>query len=47
MTEKGPICSLEQKLKARQSCYRKLSNLSDDVDELMSENPDKEEMMNV
>ena len=37
MTEKGLIYSLEQKLKARQSCYRKLSNLSDDVNELLSE----------
>ena len=47
MTEKGLIYSLEQKLKVRQSCYRKLSNLSDDVNELLSENPDKEKVKNV
>ena len=43
MTDKGLVYSMEQKLKARQSCHRKLSNLSDDEDELSSENPPKKE----
>ena len=44
MTERGLVYSLDQKLKARESCYRKLSNASDDVDEFLSENPDKDKV---